>query len=276
MKKMKIPIRQKKTGKLNETDDSMDLVDDFINLKISKQNNELKGSLQLLQQRDDEKPAIEHEKIFKFKTQKKSAKKINEGGPWSILSDFADSFPLTTNISCWWCCHQFTDHPLGVPHKVTYQADSPIFHLLGCFCSFSCILAYIKSGEYKGKCTKIDLIYMYKKIVPKSLQNFDEINSLLPAPPRCCLDKFGGHMSIEEFRNYSSLSYEVQLVYAPMLAETVYCELKPRSNNDKLNNIVVKKAEGSSRENIQDKEEESGKKIKRSKKKTLDKFVSFQ
>ena len=124
---------------------------------------------------------------------------------FTILSRFSPCYPIKTDVLCWWCCHQFDTHPLGIPYKIDKDSDDPssdVFYLMGCFCSMGCILSYIKSKDYSGKCTKLDLLYMIRKITNNKTITFDYLNSIQPAPNRIILKKFGGN----NFHLYSNFS----------------------------------------------------------------------
>ena len=42
------------------------------------------------------------------------------------------------NYLCWWCCHEFSNLPVYLPHK---YCDG-FFYVSGNFCSFNCCLSY--------------------------------------------------------------------------------------------------------------------------------------
>ena len=91
---------------------------------------------------------------------------------------------------CWWCCHPFNTEPLRFPYK--YDSRTEKFSTSGNFCSWSCMKAYNLERPNNGK-TTMNIMIMRKKL-------YNSFGNIRPASPRCMLNVFGGHMTIEEFR----------------------------------------------------------------------------
>ena len=49
-----------------------------------------------------------------------------------------NTYPTTTNISCFWCTETFTCRPISLPIKF----ENNVFYVDGCFCSPECAAAY--------------------------------------------------------------------------------------------------------------------------------------
>jgi hypothetical protein len=113
-----------------------------------------------------------------------------------------------TNIVCWWCTHKFDTIPCFLPEDFT---DGK-FYVLGCFCSFNCAVAYNFSlNDYKVWDRYSLLNKMYYIINGKH-------EHITMSPPREILEKFGGTISIEEFRkSLVSCTKEYRLVLPPMI-----------------------------------------------------------
>jgi len=156
--------------------------------------------------------------------------------------------PKSTNVSCFWCKHCFQSSPIGCPvsylsNKVTKVYHSEItkdeyritdnitkkrkemlnnlmekhnsqftildnhsnyFVVDGIFCSFNCCLAFIKSRRDSDfyKLSESLLYTMYKDIFKTKHAK------IKPAPHWRLLEKFGGPLSIENFRNsFNSIQY---------------------------------------------------------------------
>ena len=102
-------------------------------------------------------------------------------------------FPNKTDIHCWWCCHGFESCPIGLPYKYEDQK----FHIYGVFCSFNCACSYNFNDNDIKIWERFSLLnLLYKKVFKCSGIN----NKVKMAPPRQVLKKFGGYLSIEEFR----------------------------------------------------------------------------
>ena len=115
-----------------------------------------------------------------------------------------------TNIKCWWDAHNFTNLPCFLPelyHNNTY-------HVMGCFCSFNCALAY---NLYFIKDSKIhhrkSLIYkLYREMYGLTT---DDIIEIKEAPPKEILADFGGDMSIDVFRRSFFMINKEYIVFIP-------------------------------------------------------------
>ena len=116
----------------------------------------------------------------------------------SIMKHFVDStkqkmWPKSTNIHCYWCCHKFKSRPCALPFR--YEKDT--YKVYGCFCSPECAAAYnfndLQDSDLRWERYSL-LNMMYKKIYQNS-----NVKIKL-APPRQCLNIFGGPLTITQFR----------------------------------------------------------------------------
>jgi hypothetical protein len=148
------------------------------------------------------------------------------------LKDYMKSkkLPDTTSIPCLYCTEPFTNQPLGIPIEYLYSYTvntierdgikssyntsiltktqmekaqknndtivyQDYFLVDGNFCSFPCIIAYLARHEqyYDIKEVKLLLKKMHKMLYSTDL-------TCVSAPNIRLLKKFGGHLSIKEFR----------------------------------------------------------------------------
>jgi hypothetical protein len=140
-------------------------------------------------------------------------------GYFQVLQDFKKGYPSRTNVSCWWCCHPFDNHPIGIPHH--YSAEKNVFKVLGCFCSFSCAYAFSKNDSLY-RTTLGDLISMYRKVTGMNDMSFT--NPIKPAPDRYTLKMFGGPLSIEEFRESFENERTFSTCLAPMMPWAMFID----------------------------------------------------
>lgn len=113
-----------------------------------------------------------------------------------------------TNVVCWWCTYNFDTIPCFLPEKYV----DGVFYVIGCFCSFNCAVSYnLNLNDYKTW-ERYSLINKMYNLIHKK-------NELIQmAPPRETLKKFGGTISIEEFRTTSlTCIKEFRLVFPPMV-----------------------------------------------------------
>ncbi len=154
---------------------------------------------------------------------------------YPILKEFIDcespeDWPKSTNIFCWWDSHPFDTTPIPLPIK--YDNKKKRFHVTGCFCSFSCMLAY--NISLLRSVNKDLIIYFYNRAVPAPRRDIKE------APKRRSLIIYGGAYTIEEFRRKSrdpNISYEIiippLIVIGEILHETTKItpkEVDPTNN----------------------------------------------
>lgn len=123
--------------------------------------------------------------------------------------------PLTTNKPCWWCGYEFDTLPLGIPlhyHSHVDKCNTEIqkfltirnfqsttndfFETDGLFCSFPCCKAYLVANGFKGKYKN-----SFSLLTLLHIKLYGEINIIPSAPPRELLEKWGGPLTIEEYRS---------------------------------------------------------------------------
>lgn len=96
-----------------------------------------------------------------------------------------------TNICCWWCTLEFDNVPCFIPER--HIAGK--YYVFGCFCTYNCALAYaLKDDEYKLQ----NRIALIKKLYAEIFKT-DE--PLFPSPQKELLNKFGGPLSDEEYKD---------------------------------------------------------------------------
>lgn len=101
----------------------------------------------------------------------------------------------TNNIVCWYCTLMFNNKPIFIP--VSISKDS--MEIMGNFCSFGCACKYVNI-YYKHNDTERyqyinHLKYLYKNIYNKTISIIQE------SPDKELLTKFGGNMSVLEYKN---------------------------------------------------------------------------
>ena len=121
-------------------------------------------------------------------------------------SNIKKTWPRKVKISCFWCTSDFNNQPYGIPIKKIEDT----YHMFGNFCSKECAAAYIFDSQNINKWESYSLLNMLYSN-PK--------NPIKIAPDRICLRKFGGNLSIEEFRNTcDNKSKDYKVILPPMLS----------------------------------------------------------
>jgi hypothetical protein len=137
-----------------------------------------------------------------------------------LLKDFemkskAKEWPSTTSICCYWCCHKFDNPPVGIPIK--YYDNT--FHVFGCYCSLECAAAYNFSSPDSS-----DEIWERYNLLNLLARKLSYSNIVKTAPNRLALKMFGGHMEIDEFREFSSSNKVINVNFPPMMTLTQQIE----------------------------------------------------
>ena len=137
-----------------------------------------------------------------------------------LLKDFEEKnkhneWPSNTSIHCYWCCHKFNNTPFGIPVKYINNK----FHVFGCFCSLECCAAY--NMECKDSS---DDVWERGSLINMLARKLGYKAHVKPAPNRLALKMFGGHLEIEEFRQYCNSSKIININFPPMMTMTQQIE----------------------------------------------------
>lgn len=100
-------------------------------------------------------------------------------------------------FACWWCTYEYDNKSYFIPDR----CDESTYYVFGYFCSPNCALAYnLDQDDYKSLSRNALIEKLYGKIIS--------------APDWKCLKKFGGNLTIEEFRNsFITKQHTSHLIY---------------------------------------------------------------
>ena len=122
-------------------------------------------------------------------------------------------WPESTDVCCWHCTEPFDGSPIGIPLQI--KADGRVV-CDGNFCSYSCALTHIfDSGSSHRE-------FRTKQLLTQVARELHGIVDIVPAPPRLSLRKFGGPLSVDEFRQAATLHKLV--VNPPFVSQDVVYE----------------------------------------------------
>lgn len=95
---------------------------------------------------------------------------------------------------CWWCCHQPHGDILQMPVAHNRRTDS--FVLKGCYCSWECMKAHVseKASERQRGTINGNIMLLRRRMYGRGTVK------CVPAPHFSRLERFGGDMDIEKFR----------------------------------------------------------------------------
>ena len=146
-----------------------------------------------------------------------------------ILLEYSETnktkeWPNSVSACCFWCCETFDSVPVGVPIKKLNDT----FYMYGNFCSPECSAAYIfDNKKYMNDCwEKYSMLNMI----------YGGTEPIKVAPSKICLKKFGGRLTITEFRNIcTKLNKSYKVLLPPMIS--VLPMIEEINLNDDSNNI---------------------------------------
>jgi len=255
----------------NENMDIKELYEKRLESRL-KQDNQLIKNLENLHNDDTllSKLLNNVDKQVKNNTQvtskNESYEDVKKKGVFMILDKYieASEWIDKTDVCCWWCCHKFDTIPIGMPYE--YNSKINKFRVKGVYCSFACMLASDNKMCVKSKSMvthlykqltggySIDLRDDYIRMLykDKTIQELFKDNQeykdeyiqslasfidepLEKAPPRCTLKMFGGHLTIEEFRNSTKERKVYRMVEYPMYVSRDYVEEVDLQNLKKVN-----------------------------------------
>lgn len=147
--------------------------------------------------------------------------------------------PKKTNIPCFWCTYTFDWFPVCGAEKY----HNEIFYVTDNFCSFNCWAAHnLKRGD-NGVWERYALMkLLYYKINKDSITSISDIE-INPAGPKELLEKYGGPMTIEDYRKNSKiLGREYHKLIPPFMPMTMGFEestnSKSSGKNMNINSIL--------------------------------------
>ena len=151
----------------------------------------------------------------------------------SIFTEYSDSnkkkqWPSQTNIDCLWCCFSFENKPFGIPLK----KDDNVYHMYGNFCSAECCASYIFDWNYLNDTEKFNSYSMLNGIYKEEYSEGIQF-----APSKLSLKKFGGRLTIEQYRHMlSSNKKQLKVIIPPLISIIPNIEeTNITSNLDNLN-----------------------------------------
>jgi hypothetical protein len=146
-----------------------------------------------------------------------------EYGPTTLLVQFANTkhtqeLPSETDLACFWCCDSFKGRPCVIPIRIV---DS-VWHVYGNFCTPQCCMAYLLS-ELLDTHTRWERISLLNR-----LYRMNTNGRIYPAPSRESLQRFGGPISIDDFRALcQSQRVRVDVHLPPMVSILASMDTKP-------------------------------------------------
>ena len=143
----------------------------------------------------------------------------------SLQTQRIDTWPTTTDVWCWHCCHPFNTVPLSIPkHRVKqyHHTVTRRYEVFGVFCSLNCAIAYL--NERPSFEVQQMLMMLQKVAIDVFCMDTKDVIGAQAAPSKAFLKPFGGELSIEEFRAISvaatCVTQEPPFISLPMVLQT--------------------------------------------------------
>lgn len=129
-----------------------------------------------------------------------------------VLSSFKNkTWPKSSNYACWNCTEFFENAPVGIPTIISSESYEDAYYLEGNFCSHNCAARFLFDTRSKTD-NQLFVVYeimnfIYNEIQPEG----SPMGKIKLAPEKFLLKKFGGPLSLEEYRkNFNDkVNYEV-------------------------------------------------------------------
>lgn len=126
--------------------------------------------------------------------------------------------PDSVDTACFWCTESFENQPCVVPER----EEKKMYKVYGNFCSPECALSYLLNENIDShvRWERMSLLHrLYSDLYPERI---------FPAPSRESLKKFGGPMTIEQYRNTMySKQVRIDIQMPPLVSILGTMDTKP-------------------------------------------------
>lgn len=128
------------------------------------------------------------------------------------------STPEPFQHCCFWCTESFSSSAIGLPYNVVRNDDpnSQTFKykylVYGYFCGFGCAAAY----NYAQKDSRVNDRFTLLSNMREDV--YGTVAPIVFAPPREMLRKFGGPLTIDEFRQRCQTQVQYQVIVPPLMS----------------------------------------------------------
>lgn len=120
-------------------------------------------------------------------------------------------WPTKTDIHCFWDCGEIEGQPFGLPIKYV----DGVYYLIGCFSTPECAAAYnFNDSSISNPWYNYSLLNM----MCRQMFNNPKLKIKI-APERQCLQKFGGNLTLKEFRDVCmDYGKDYKIVFPPVIS----------------------------------------------------------
>lgn len=119
-----------------------------------------------------------------------------------ILSSYKNKpWPTSSPYVCWNCTEPFQNAPVGIPTIANTNIDKykETYYFDGNFCSFNCAARYLNDDKHTNE-YQSGTLYEILNFIYNELYQTETYQKIKLAPERYTLKKFGGILTIDEYR----------------------------------------------------------------------------
>ena len=152
-----------------------------------------------------------------------------------VLASFKNkTWPNSSAYNCWYCDEPFDNAPVGVPTIAMSDSYEDSYYLEGNYCSFNCAAKDLFETSPNGD-SQLFTIYEIMNFIYNEVNDEDEYQKIILAPDRKCLKKFGGPLTLEEFRKNNLTNIRYELFKSPLIPALYHIQ-----ENMDLNKLIKK------------------------------------
>lgn len=123
-------------------------------------------------------------------------------------------WPRRTDVCCWHDGEPFDTVPICIPKCIDPRTKR--YAVYGCFCSLNCALKYMQDRDrFNTMNSSMHLLHVARTVFGLHIPLHQRV---VQAPDFFYLKKFGGHMTIDEFRNRSQVATSVITLVPPFIS----------------------------------------------------------
>ena len=171
-----------------------------------------------------EKPTHVEEKPVVASSFQPVSKTAREYGPTKLLVEYANTkvtreLPYSVSAACFWTCEPFEGRPCVIPMSII----EGVWHVYGNYCNPQTAMAALLAEP-------LDTHVRWERIALLNMlygPSFSQ-GRIYPAPDRAALQRFGGPMSIEEYRDLCDRGrLRVDIHMPPLISILASMDTKP-------------------------------------------------
>jgi len=183
------------------------------------ENHELEeknGIIQIKVEKDEVAPAAS--------AQAQQQKTAREYGPTRLLVEYANTkatkeLPYSVSAACFWTCEPFEGRPCVIPMSII----EGVWHVYGNYCNPQCAMAALLA-EPLDTHVRWERIALLNMLYGPSFTH----GRVYPAPDRAVLQRFGGPMTVEEYRDLCDRGrLRVDIHMPPLISILASMDTKP-------------------------------------------------